>query len=187
MVDSAASPVDGPTKLEQREAADREPSEVQTLSDDDRYNSPTERQAQNVRDYHQSEINRLSRAIGQHQAIVDAQDEILSHPSSRPADEPLDNGTDIGEIFDKSSNAPDADPEANVSTGDADADSSNAGNPDGTGEGSGTGEGNTGRASPSSDEPTNPNRPLSGTSGLTGPDADKDTDTDKGKTPKKGR
>lgn len=90
MVDSAADPVDGPTKLEQREAADRE---------GDGYTPISERKARNIRDYHQSEINRLTRAIEQHQAIVDAQDEILSHPSTLPDDEPLAPGTDIGDQF----------------------------------------------------------------------------------------
>ena len=119
MVDSAASPVDGPTKLEQRQAADVAPSDVTTISNDDRYNSPTERQAQNVRDYHQSEIDRLTRAIEQHQAIVDAQDEILNHPSSRGREgdgDGVENGTDINAMFNRDPSSPDGDAEANVDT-----------------------------------------------------------------------
>lgn len=145
MVDSAANPVDGPTKLEQREAADN----------DDRYiNTVTARRARNLRDYHQAEINRLSRAIEEHQAVVDAQEEILSNaPEEEDTTSPssLDDGTSIRDQFDTDAHSPDADPNLNADPVNPD---DNEGNGDGQGEG-GTGGGKGAShpsTSPSSDD-----------------------------------
>jgi hypothetical protein len=189
VVDSAVSPTDGPTKLEQRQAADRDDRD--NRYDDDRDNTAeryehaaaTKRQAGNVRAYHQSEIDRLTRAIEQHQAIVDAQDEILSHPSNRGRDDGrggrggVEDGTDIGDLFNRDPSSPDADPEANVDGADEGGDEG----------GTGTSDSSTPSdqdvtstpATPADDDEVKgedgskgtgaPGRPLSGTTGLTGP------------------
>lgn len=94
MVDSAADPVDGPTKIEQRQAADED-----TNGNGELYVPPEERKARNIRDYHRGEIARLNKAISEHQYIVDVQTEFIGDGEEVDPDALLPPGTDIGARF----------------------------------------------------------------------------------------
>lgn len=92
-----------PTNLQRRQRADEDTENVNATSD---------RRAHNLRDYHQSEIDRLQEEIDVHQAIVDQQDEILN--GNLDADTPLPAGTDIAARFNQGEDGEDERPPGNV-------------------------------------------------------------------------